>query len=156
MPVYVNDVEITDEEVYAEMQYHPAASPEEARGKAAQVLVVRELLIQAAQEKDLLNAAEPTSTEKIDEAIDLLIGQEVSVPEADEQSCKRYYEQNQERFLDKKSQRPLPFEYVFSYIQSYLHARSLQTGISQYIKLLARRARLVGFDLEESDDPLVQ
>ena len=156
MPIIVNNIEITDDEVHAEMQYHPAASVEAARHKAAQALVIRQLLLQAAKDKKLLDDLKNTDNKKAEESIDVLIQQEVVVPEADEQSCKRYYEQNMERFIDKRSHQLLPFESVFSYIRDYLHARSLQTGINQYIKLLAGRARIAGFDLEGSDSPLVQ
>lgn len=156
MPIFVNHVEITDDEVHAEMQYHPAPSVEAARHRAAQALVIRQLLLQAAHEKNLLAATANASTQQIEDSIDQLIQQEVTVPEADEQSCRRYYEQNQERFVDQKSQQTLPFESVQVHIRDYLHARSLQTGIVHYIKLLAGRAQIAGFELEESDGPLVQ
>ena len=156
MPVIVNGVEITDDEIHAEMQYHPASSVEAARHKAAQTLVIRQLLLHAAKEKKLLNAAEISSPERIEKAIDLLIQQEVSVPQADEPSCRRYYEQNAERFVDKSTHTLLPFENVVSHIREYLHARSLQTGISQYIKVLSGKAHIAGFNLEGSDSPLVQ
>lgn len=156
MPIIVNNVEITDDEVHAEMQYHPAASVEAARHKAAQALVIRQLLLQAAKDRKLIDDPKQADHEKAEETIDQLIQQEVAVPEADEQSCKRYYEQNMERFVDKNSHQLLPFDRVSSYIRDYLQARSLQTGINQYIKLLAGRARIAGFDLEGSDSPLVQ
>lgn len=156
MPILVNEVEITDDEVHAEMQYHPAESLDAAREAAAQALVIRQLLAQAAREKKLLNTQDAKDGAKVEESIGRLIQQEVSVPEADEDSCRRYYEQNRERFVDQKSGDALPFEAVFGHIQKYLHARSLRAGISQYIKLLSGRARIAGFDLEASDTPLVQ
>ena len=156
MPIKVNNIEITDDEVHAEMQYHPAASVEEARHKAAQALVIRQLFLQEAKDKKLLHHSESTDIKKIEETIDMLIQQEVVVPQADEQSCKNYYKQNTERFIDKKTRKLLPFDSVFPYIRDYLHARSLQTGISQYIKLLAGQASIAGFDFEASDSPLVQ
>lgn len=156
MPIIVDNVEITDEEVHAEMQYHPASSVEAARHEAARALVIRQLLLQAATDKKLLDASEVIDAEKAENAIDLLIRGEVLLPEADEASCKRYYEQNSERFIDKGTRRLLPFDRVSSHIRDYLLARSLKTGISQYIKVLAGRARIVGFDLESGDGPLVQ
>lgn len=156
MPIMVNNIEITDDEVHAEMQYHPAASIEAARHKAAQALVIRQLLLQAANDKKLLDDPERADLKKAEETIDTLIQQEVIVPQAHEQSCKRYYEQNMERFVDKRTHQLLSFDSVFSYIRDYLQARSLQTGINQYIKLLAGRARIARFDLEGSDSPLVQ
>ncbi len=156
MPIIVNNVEITDAEVHAEMQYHPAASIEAARHKATQALVIRQLLLQAAKDRKLLDNPERADIKKTEETIDMLIQQEVIIPQADKKSCKRYYEQNMERFIDKRTHQLLPFDSVFSYIRDYLHARSLQAGINQYIKLLVGKARIVGFDLEGSDGSLMQ
>ena len=156
MPIIVNDAEITDDEVHAEMQYHRADSLREARHEAARALVIRQLLLQAVSEAGLLGEGEIADAGKVDEAIDTLLAREVSVPEADESSCRRYYESNIERFVDRRTSAQLPFESVSEHIQKYLHTRSLKTGISQYIRLLAGRARIVGFDMEGSDSPLVQ
>ena len=156
MPIIVNDAEITDDEVHAEMQYHRADSLQEARHEAARALVIRQLLLQAAREAGLLGEEDIADARKVDEAIDTLLVREVSVPEADESSCRRYYESNIERFVDRRTSAQLPFESVSEHIQKYLHTRSLKTGISQYIRLLAGRARIVGFDMEGSDNPLVQ
>ena len=157
MPVIVNGVEISDDEVHAEMQHHPASSIEDARHKAAEALVIRQLLLQQAQENNLL--APPLSDCSIDreeQAIDALLHMEISVPEADDETCARYYQHNQERFLDKSTDQILPLESVISYIRDYLHARSLQAGIGQYIKLLIGKAHIAGLELEGSDSSLVQ
>ncbi len=154
MPIFVNQVEITDDEVHSEMQYHAASCVDEARHKAAQALVIRQLLLQAATEKHLLS--DGVSIKAEEEAIDQLIAQEVSVPQADESSCERYYQQNLERFTDQKRGELLPFEMVVPHIRDYLHARSLKAGISQYIKLLSGKAQIAGFELEEYGSPLVQ
>ena len=61
-----------------------------------------------------------------------------------------------ERFVDKKTGKQLPFDSVVFYIRDYMRARSLSNGISQYIKLLAGRAKIAGFELEGSDSHLVQ
>lgn len=156
MPVFVNKIEITDDEVHKEMHYHPAATLETARHKAAEALVVKQLLLQEAVKKKLLDCLDESTCETQESAIDALLKQEVCVPTADEISCSRYYQQNQERFKDQKTGKLLPLESVKNYIRDYLHTRSLQTSISQYIKVLSRKARIVGFDLEESDSPLVQ
>lgn len=156
MPIYVNDVEITDEDVHQEMQYHPADVVEEARHKAAQALVIRQLLAQKACERGLLAPGKSADGKDADEAIRSLLEQEVSVPEADTASCAHYYEQNLERFRDRKTGSILPLELVEAHIRRYLHARSLRTGISQYIRLLAGKARIAGFELEGSDVMLTQ
>ncbi|MCF6343446.1 MAG: hypothetical protein L3J15_02045 [Devosiaceae bacterium] len=155
MPIIINKKEISDDEVHAEMQHHQADSLDEARHKAAQALVVKELLLQKAYEEKLLNPLDDSEEAK-EKAIDALLKAEVKVPAADDVSCSRYYEQNQQRFMDKKTGNLLPLESVKTHIQNYLHTRSLQTGISQYIKILARQAKIAGFEIEGSDNPLVQ
>ena len=149
MPIFVNNVEITDDDVHAEMQYHPAESADKARHKAAQALVIRQLLLQEAKAKNMLEDVEQVDTVLAEETIDTLILQEVVVPQADDESCKRYYEQNKERFIDKSTDKVLPFDSVNAHIRDYLHARSLQTGINQYITLLSGSANIAGFDLED-------
>lgn len=157
MPIYVNKVEITDDEVHREMQYHPADSVEKARYQAAQALVIRELLRQKACEKGLLeDRSAETSPENEEASIEALLEQEVTVPEANETTCRRYYEQNSERFSDAKTGETLPFNLVEARIRQYLHTRSMRTGISQYLKILAGEAKIAGFQLETSDSPLVQ
>ena len=156
MPIIVNDVEITDDEVHAEMQYHRADSLQNARHEAARALVIRQLLLQAAREADLLEEDDFTDAGKVEKKIDILLAREVSVPEADGSSCRYYYESNLERFVDRKTRAHLPFEKVEEHIRKYLYTRSFKAGISQYIRLLAGRARIVGFDMEGSDSPLVQ
>jgi len=156
MPIFVGKIEITDDEVHTEMHHHPAATVDAARHKAAEALVVKQLLLQEAVEKKLLGCLEEGTFEAQESAIDALLKQEISVPTADEISCSRYYQQNPERFKDQKTGKLLPLKSVKNYIRDYLHIRSLQTSISQYIKLLSRKARIIGFDLEESDSPLVQ
>lgn len=156
MPIIVNDVEISDAEIYAEMQYHPAASLQAAKHKAAQALVIRQLLLQAAAEKELLPSAPETSPEQAEQALGVLIEQEISLPLADEDSCRRYYEKNLPRFVDKSTDKLLPFESVLAYIREYLFARSLRTGINHYIQHLLERAQVVGFALERDDSPHAQ
>jgi peptidyl-prolyl cis-trans isomerase C len=58
--------------------------------------------------------------------------------------------------VDKKTNKTLPFELVRQYIHDYLQTRSLQTGINQYIKILAGKAKIVGYELDGADSPLVQ
>ncbi len=156
MSIFVNGTEITEHEVNEEIQYHPADSVASARHQAAQALVIRQLLLQEAQKKNLLDEPLPCSPEKAAEVLDVLLQQEITVPEADKKSCLRYYEQNKERFIDKKTGKLLPPDSVIEHIRDYLHARSLKTGISQYIKVLSGQAKIVGFELEGTDSPLVQ
>jgi len=156
MPIFVNKIEITDDEVHAEMQHHPAGNVEDARHKAAEALVIRQLLLQEAENLKLLDSPQTCDLKEQEAAIDTLLGQEISVPQADEEICSRYYTQNPERFKDKSTGKLLPLESVAGYISDYLHARSLRTGISQYIKILGSKARIAGFVFEASESPLVQ
>jgi peptidyl-prolyl cis-trans isomerase C len=104
VPAFVNGVEISDYAINAELQYHPAGSVEEARQAATRALVVRELLLQTAARRgivqpDPLGEGQADERETDDEAlIRTLIAREVSTPEPDEASCRRFYDQNLKRF----------------------------------------------------------
>jgi peptidyl-prolyl cis-trans isomerase C len=102
VPVSINGVAIARTAIVREMQNHPAAKPIEAWQKAARALVIRELLLQRARFLGI--APEPISDdegrrETDEEALMRgLIEREVSVPEADDETCRRFYAGNQARF----------------------------------------------------------
>lgn len=146
MPIYVNKTEITDDEIFKEMQFHPAENREAARDEAAKALIVRELLRQRALEQGILKS--DASAEALDEGITSLIQTEVTAPEATTEVCRTYYDQNIERFrADKGAALPLPFKEVEPRIRDYLHTRSIRHGIQSYILDLAGSAKIAGFDL---------
>lgn len=89
MPIIVNGVSIPDAIVFAEMQHHPARTTEAAQRCAAEALVIREVLRQRARAKGLGDR---------DDAVDALLAQEIVLPEPDEETCRRYYENNRARF----------------------------------------------------------
>ncbi|WP_311944862.1 peptidylprolyl isomerase [Halomonas piscis] len=95
-PVSVGGREISEAEIAAEMQYHPADSAGSAQLKAARALVVRELLHQRAQMLGL--AAQDSEAEAADEAIAELLEAELAVPEPAKDDCRRFYEAHPERF----------------------------------------------------------
>ncbi len=101
-PVKVNGVVIARAAIVREMQHHAASKPIEAWQQAARALVVRELLLQEARRLGV--TGEPVSDsdgrrETDEEAmIRTLVEREVAVPEPDDASCRRYYEQNRARF----------------------------------------------------------
>lgn len=101
-PVIVNGVEIDAQQITAEIQHHPAGSPGAAEAEAVNALVIRELLLQEAGRQGLL--ADPQTDEKgrreleEDALIRQLLDREVSVPEADKETCRRYFENNRHRF----------------------------------------------------------
>jgi len=100
--VSVNGVAIPRDAIVREMQHHPAAKPIAAWQQAARALVVRELLLQRARMINL--APEPISDEagrrETDEEALMrgVVDREVSVPEPDDETCRRYYEHNGARF----------------------------------------------------------
>jgi peptidyl-prolyl cis-trans isomerase C len=100
--VSVNGVTIAGGDIQREMQYHPAEKPVAAWQKAARALVVRELLLQRARHLGLAPApiVDGEGRRETDEEalIRILLEREVTVPEPDEESCRRYYERNRARF----------------------------------------------------------
>ena len=100
--VSVNGVVVARAAIAREAQNHPAPKPIIAWQAAARALVLRELMLQEARQLEL--TAEPATDpqgrrETADEAlIRALAEREVTVPEADQDACRRYYEQNRRRF----------------------------------------------------------
>lgn len=102
IPVTVNGVTISHDAIAREVQHHPASKPVAAWQSAGRALVVRELLLQEAARLGI--EAEPESVEngqretEEEARIRALVAQEVATPEPDEAVCRRYYEQNRQRF----------------------------------------------------------
>ncbi|MFO7858695.1 MAG: peptidylprolyl isomerase [Ectothiorhodospiraceae bacterium] len=97
MSIHVNGREITSQAINIESAQHQesGADPRYAQRRAAVALTVRELLKQRAEQLDL---EVPDDDEALDPVIDQLIEIEVDIPSADEATCRRWYEQNPERF----------------------------------------------------------
>ncbi len=100
--IKVNGVAIEPRAVAAETQHHPASAPERAEAEAIRALVVRRLLLDEAARLGL--TPEPARDEKgrpetdQDALIRQLLEQEVTVPEADADTCRRYFENNRRKF----------------------------------------------------------
>lgn len=100
--ISVNGVVIPREVIAQEVQNHPAEKPILAWQSAARALVVRELLLQESARLGI--GAAPLSdlegrTETLEEAaMRTLVEREVATPEPDEAACRRFYEQNRQRF----------------------------------------------------------
>lgn len=94
--ITVNGIKITPEQISGEVQYHPAQNLIDAKYKAMQALVIRELLIQQAVKLGLCEAHKSRDTP--DEVIDKLLEQEITVPEPSPTECERYYSNNIKRF----------------------------------------------------------
>jgi peptidyl-prolyl cis-trans isomerase C len=100
--ISVNGTVIPREVIAREVQNHPAEKPILAWQAAARALVVRELLLQESQrlgiEAEPLRDLEGRSETAEEAAMRELIDREVATPEPDEFACRRFYEQNRERF----------------------------------------------------------
>lgn len=99
--VSVNGTTIPRDDIVREMQNHPADNPPAAWQQAARALVVRQLLLQRAAALGL--APEPLTDdgrrETDDEALmRAVVEHEVTLPEPDEATCRRYYDNNKARF----------------------------------------------------------
>jgi len=100
--ISVNGVVISRETIAQEVQNHPADKPIHAWQAAARALVVRELLLQEATRLGIATEAlcDPDGRRETAEeaAMRALVEREVKTPEPDEAACRRFYEQNIQRF----------------------------------------------------------
>jgi len=94
--VSVNDCVISQDEISREMQYHQAGSPEAARYAATEALVIRELLKQRAEFAGICMRNDGKYDEEA--TFSALIEAEVDVPESAEDECRRYFNNNPQRF----------------------------------------------------------
>lgn len=95
--IRVDGAEIPASAIAAEMQHHPAASPEAAWREAAEALVIRRLLLDEAVRQCLDAIPEGEETEE-EAAIRTLLASAITLPEPDEASSRRWYEGNRARF----------------------------------------------------------
>lgn len=156
MSVFVNQVEISEDEIAREMQYHPAPSQEQAWRLAAHSLVVRELLLQQAASNELFDQGEPLEKQKEAEVIDQLLQHDVTVPEADEATCRRFYDGRPTSFVHKETGKRLSFIEAYPFIQDYLHTKAMRMAVAEYIKALTYQAEIKGIELVGSDIALAE
>ncbi len=101
--ISVNGTLISRAAIGRETQNHPAQKPIDAWQAAARALVVRELLLQEAQRLALKPDPQSDTAgrrETDEEAlIRQVVAQEVRVPTATEAECRRYFAQNQQKFV---------------------------------------------------------
>jgi len=97
--LFVGDTPISEAEIAQEMQHHRAITPERSRAAAARALVVRELLRREVRRLDLTAQVQSDGHETEEEAnIRVLLEREIEDRVPSEEDCRRYYEQNRERF----------------------------------------------------------
>ncbi|MBL4612252.1 MAG: hypothetical protein JKY91_00770 [Emcibacter sp.] len=146
MPVFVNKREITDDQVHEEMVNHPAPSIEAARLDAARALVVKQLLLEEAARQEIIPMGdiEALAEEYAEAAIKQLLDNVITTPDPDEETCARYYEQHKERFMDKTTDKILPYELVQPHIVQYLEDKAYHAAFHAYLDKLMSEAEIVG------------
>lgn len=97
--IYVNGTVISGDKISAEMQYHPAETQREAMLKAAESLIIGELLRQRATELGLTVSADTVEASDED-FIEALIAADVSLPQASDAECAQYYHARPQRFMN--------------------------------------------------------
>ena len=148
MSIFINKAEITAEEIGQEMQYHPAQTQERAWHLAAQSLVIRQLLLQQAVENGLCPDAASVTPGEDEKLIDELLEQDLVVPEADEATCRRFYENHPDSFMDEVTGERTAFELAQANIRDYLHTKAMRIAVAEYIKALSYNAEIKGFELD--------
>ena len=102
-PVTVNGVTISRKAIAAEVQNFPARNPGEGWRAATRALVIRQLLLDEARRLDITMEQKPDEDGRKETAEDALVRalveREVQVPEADEATLRRFYENNLRRFV---------------------------------------------------------
>ncbi len=96
--ISVNGVEISDNEIGHELQYHPAADEHEALNAAINALIVRQVLLQEAARLGLDKAAAVASETEDEATIRALIEQEITLPTASDDDCRQYFSTNRQKF----------------------------------------------------------
>ena len=89
--VIVNGHEIPAPAIAAELQHHPAGDVAEAWRQAATALVIRRLLLDECARQGL-------TADDEEAAIRALLAREITIPEADAETCRRYWTANRARF----------------------------------------------------------
>lgn len=97
-PLMVNGRRIPEERIYADMQYHPAATPREAIYSAARSLVLAELLRERASECGLCDRDIDINSEAFDRALERLLEREVPLIKPTRKQRYDYFVANREKF----------------------------------------------------------
>src|SRR5690606_17097808 len=87
--IQVNQARSSEAALMAEMQYHPASDKRGAMLKAAESLIIGELLRQRAKALGFSVKSE-ANTASDDNFLDALINTEVAIPTASQEECEQY------------------------------------------------------------------
>lgn len=155
--VSVDGVVIPEAAIAAETQHHPASTPAAARTAAAEALVVRELLLREARSKvpepaPLADASGRRETEE-EALIRQLLEHEISVPEADEQACRTWYESNRARFRSPDLFEAAHVLFSASPEDTEAYAEATRRAEAALAVLATRPDRFAGMARELSDCP---
>ena len=100
--VRVNGAVIPREAIAREAQHHPAANPAAAFAQAARALAIRQLLLDEARRLELaphpLDDGEGRRETDEEALMRQVVDREVRLPQTDEATCRRYFEQNRKKF----------------------------------------------------------
>lgn len=95
--IRIGNAEIPEAAIAAEMQNHPAPDAETAWNEAARALAIRQLLLDEAARRAI--TAQPDEDETEEEATTrALLAETITIPEADDATCRRYFAANPTRF----------------------------------------------------------
>lgn len=95
--IHVNHTTINEQAILAEMQYHPAETQRSAMIKAAESLIISELLRQRASTLGLSLGSDDDTASDAD-YLTALLAQEVPLPQASDAECEHYFRINAQRF----------------------------------------------------------
>ncbi|AFV00293.1 peptidylprolyl isomerase [Simiduia agarivorans] len=92
--IRVNQTEISENAILAEMQYHPAENQRDAMIRASEALIIGELVKARAQALGITLEADADN----EEALEALLAKEAITPSATAEDCERYYQANLDKF----------------------------------------------------------
>lgn len=95
--IQINGIEITQNDIAREMQYHPASTKEEAFTAAARALLIQVALRDACLKVGLCDTV-PTDPVEEEALFERLLDQAIETPNIDEDTCRRYFENNPSQF----------------------------------------------------------
>lgn len=95
--ILVNGTAISEAQILAEMQYHPADNQRDATIAAAEALVIVELLKQRCEQFEVKNDDGSELTD--DQMLAELMQREVQVPAISDEECQRYFSANPDKFI---------------------------------------------------------
>jgi peptidyl-prolyl cis-trans isomerase C len=102
-PVSVNGVPISRKDIASETQNFPADNPGAAWHAATRALVVRHLLLEEAQRLGILIEPQADAKGRVetdeDALLRALLEREVQTPAADDETLRRFYDNNRKRFM---------------------------------------------------------